>query len=414
MTSGKEAASVRDQYEAYPYPPRDPADEATRLITGSPSDIVEIEHYVFGRKLTEDRVYRILVAGGGTGDAMIMLASQLAARGIVAEIIYLDLSSASLDIARARAVARRLENIIFIQGSLCELPKRDLGKFDYIDCCGVLHHLPDPLAGLQILAAALQPEGGIGLMVYGRLGRTGVYEAQDLLRLMVGDLPDPERVKTAHALLEDLPPTNWLLHNSHIGDHRNAGDAGIYDLLLHRQDRAYSVPDLFTLAAAAGLRITGFVEPARYDPCNYLQDAALRKKVAALPWPEQCAAAELICGNLKVHICYLVPAGTTREIPLTPESPIAVPMLKNVSGAVLAGRLQGAPALSLNFDGSTIRLTLPKMAAEITAQIYGERSVAEIRKGLGKGGHRLSKSAFLRQFNDLYKALNGMNMMFLR
>jgi len=414
MTSGKEAASVRDQYEAYPYPPRDPADEATQLITGSPSDIVEIEHYVFGRKLTEDRVYRILVARGGTGDAMIMLASQLAARGIVAEIIYLDLSSASLDIARARAVARRLENIIFIQAPLCELPQRDLGKFDYIDCCGVLHHLPDPLAGLQILAVALQPEGGIGLMVYGRLGRTGVYEAQDLLRLMVGELPDPERVKTGHALLEDLPPTNWLLRNSHIGDHRNAGDAGIYDLLLHRQDRAYSVPDLFALAAAAGLRITGFVEPARYDPCNCLQDAALRKKVSALPWPEQCAAAELICGNLKVHICYLVPTGTTREIPLTPESPIAVPMLKNVSGAVLAGRLQGAPALSLNFDGSIIRLTLPKMAAEITAQIYGERSVAEIRKGLAKGGHRLLKSAFLRQFNDLYKAPNGMNMMFLR
>ncbi|MBT5040468.1 MAG: class I SAM-dependent methyltransferase, partial [Rhodospirillaceae bacterium] len=27
---------VRGQYEAYPYPPRDPADEAKRLITGSP------------------------------------------------------------------------------------------------------------------------------------------------------------------------------------------------------------------------------------------------------------------------------------------------------------------------------------------------------------------------------------------
>jgi 2-polyprenyl-3-methyl-5-hydroxy-6-metoxy-1,4-benzoquinol methylase len=76
-----------------------------------------------------------------------MLASQLAARGIAAEIIYLDLSSASLDIARARAAARRLENITFIQASLYELPERDLGKFDYIDCCGVLHHLPDPVAG---------------------------------------------------------------------------------------------------------------------------------------------------------------------------------------------------------------------------------------------------------------------------
>ena len=36
---------VRLQYEDYPYPPRDPADEQKRLITGSPSQICEINHY---------------------------------------------------------------------------------------------------------------------------------------------------------------------------------------------------------------------------------------------------------------------------------------------------------------------------------------------------------------------------------
>ena len=42
---------VRDQYEAYPYPPRDPRDEAKRLIEGSPSHLLEINHYVFaGRR----------------------------------------------------------------------------------------------------------------------------------------------------------------------------------------------------------------------------------------------------------------------------------------------------------------------------------------------------------------------------
>ena len=38
---------VQDQYDAYPYPARDPADERTRLITGSPSNLDEINHYVF-------------------------------------------------------------------------------------------------------------------------------------------------------------------------------------------------------------------------------------------------------------------------------------------------------------------------------------------------------------------------------
>jgi len=39
---------VRNQYEFYPYPERNPADERTRMIFGSPSNIDEINHYVFG------------------------------------------------------------------------------------------------------------------------------------------------------------------------------------------------------------------------------------------------------------------------------------------------------------------------------------------------------------------------------
>ena len=47
MTADDDAAdnAVRAQYEAYPYPARDPGDEAQRLITGSPSHLLEIEHF---------------------------------------------------------------------------------------------------------------------------------------------------------------------------------------------------------------------------------------------------------------------------------------------------------------------------------------------------------------------------------
>ncbi len=240
---------------------------------------------MLGRRFGADKPFRALIAGGGTGDATIMLASQLAARAIEAEIIHLDISAASLAIAGARAATRKLDGIEFVQASLSDLAALGLGGFDYIDCCGVLHHLEAPGEVLRELAATLKPGGGIGLMLYGRLGRTGVYEAQSLLRLLAGDLADQARIDGAHALLKDLPPTNWLKRNSHVGDHRNTGDAGIYDLLLHRRDRAYMVDEIFALAAAAGFRITGFIEPARYDPLNYLRDAALRKTVAALPWP---------------------------------------------------------------------------------------------------------------------------------
>ena len=35
---------VREQYEALPYPPRDPRDEAKRLVIGSPSHLAELNH----------------------------------------------------------------------------------------------------------------------------------------------------------------------------------------------------------------------------------------------------------------------------------------------------------------------------------------------------------------------------------
>ncbi|HVR66390.1 MAG TPA: class I SAM-dependent methyltransferase, partial [Verrucomicrobiae bacterium] len=113
--------SVREQYELYPYPPRDPRDEARRLIQGSPSHLLEINHYIFAGRRDFGQPFRALIAGGGTGDGAIMLAQQLADRRCPAEVIYLDLSESSRKIAEARAAARGLKNISFHTGSLLDL-----------------------------------------------------------------------------------------------------------------------------------------------------------------------------------------------------------------------------------------------------------------------------------------------------
>ena len=42
------------------------------------------------------------------------------------------------------------------------------GKFELIECSGVLHHLPDPQAGLNIISQSLTDRGGMALMVYAR------------------------------------------------------------------------------------------------------------------------------------------------------------------------------------------------------------------------------------------------------
>ncbi|MEJ1976052.1 MAG: class I SAM-dependent methyltransferase [Acetobacteraceae bacterium] len=128
------------QYEAYPYPARDPADEAKRLVVGSPSHLREIDHWVFGAARSAAQPLRALVAGGGTGDGAIMLAQQLATAGRPGRVTYLDRSGAAMRIAQARAAARGL-TLDWHEGSLLDLAESGLGPFDYIDCCGVLHHL---------------------------------------------------------------------------------------------------------------------------------------------------------------------------------------------------------------------------------------------------------------------------------
>jgi SAM-dependent methyltransferase len=406
-------AAVRAQYEAYPYPPRDPRDEARRLVTGSPSHPLEIDHYIFAGRRDWTRPFRALIAGGGTGDATIMLAQGMADRNCPAEIVYLDLSDAARRIAEARAAARGLANIRFLTGSLLEA--KALGPFDYIDCCGVLHHLADPVAGLAALAEALAPAGGMGLMLYGEYGRTGVYPMQAALRDLArgsggGELPARERVALTRRLLKDLPASNWLKLNPHLGDHLGS-DAGLYDLLLHSRDRAYRVPEIYALVAGAGLRLVSFIEKLRYDPASYVRDPVLRRAAAALDPEPQAALAELLCGSLKTHTFYIVKAANPADTEARPDAPEMVPVLRELDGPALASGMTAGGTLDTEFGGVPIALPLPPLAAAIVARSDGRASLEAIRQSLpGKPDW----PHFKAQFDALYRAMNGVNRLLLR
>ncbi|MGE0119449.1 MAG: class I SAM-dependent methyltransferase [Dongiaceae bacterium] len=406
---------VRAQYDAYPYPPRDPRDEAKRLIEGSPSHLLEINHYLFAGRRDFRQPFRALVAGGGTGDGTIMLAQHLADRGCPAEIVYLDVSTAARSIAEARAQQRHLQSIRFMTASLLDLPRLDLGRFDYIDCCGVLHHLHDPAVGLALLADALEEDGGIGLMVYGTIGRTGVYHLQNLLRRLADDAPDATRLDLARRLLKQLPATNWFARNPFLRDHLNVGDAGLYDLLLHSQDRAYTVPELADLIGSAGLAITGLIEPWRYDPASYLSDGALLKRAAAQERLERAHMAELLAGNLKVHICYAVKAGRAAEAVARPDDPDMAPVMRAGGGAEMARNLKPGATLTARADGIDARFALPRHAGPILARIDGRRTPRDIHAEMAKSeGSSLDWPSFQDEFGRLYAVLNGVNKMFLQ
>jgi SAM-dependent methyltransferase len=393
---------VRRQYETYPYPERDPADEAKRLIEGSPSHPVEIDHFLFAGRRDWLKPFRVLVAGGGTGDGLIMLAQKLADIGCPAQITYLDMSEASRAVAEARAAVRGLDAINFVTGDLLTAP--ELGPFDYIDCCGVLHHLPDPDAGFRALTAALAPGGGIGLMVYAPYGRTGVYPLQaGFRRLLAGDAPE-DQVRLARQVLDGLPTTNWFPRNALLGDHKGS-DAGLYDLLLHSRDRPYSVGELTAALEQGGLAPVSFLEAARYDPLHYLpRNQEIADRVKRLAPLEKAALAEQLSGNMKTHIVYAARPGEGAEA--QPKRADAVPHLRGVAGVALARQVAAKGGLSIDIDGLKYAIELPPAAAPLIAAIGGGHSLGDIAQAV-----RLDWMVFAAAWGPVHRGLTGFNLL---
>lgn len=363
--------TVREQYEAYPYPERDPRDEKKRLILGSPSLPQEIDHYVFGGQRDWSQPLRILVAGGGTGDGLIQLTALLTQYGKPYEATYIDLSTASRQVAETRAKTRKLENITFITGSL--LDAADYGAFDYIDCCGVLHHLPDPDTGFTALRQALAPGGGMGFMVYAPYGRSGVYPLQEAFAALCGDMPPKDRLKAARRIYEKLPEGHPFKSNPNLNDHKS-GDAGFYDLLLHSTDRAYAVQTLADTLTRTGWSFAGFTVPILYDLARMTEVPEGMDHVARM------ALAEKLNGTIRTHTGYAT--DTARPV-ATGKNRALVPHVKGVQAAQLAQAVAQGQAPALETDGIKGTLALPKQTAPCLAAIDGRRSLQDIAAQTG-------------------------------
>ena len=400
---------VKEQYETYPYPARDPADEDKRLVTGSPSNVAEIDHYLFAGARDWSKPFKVLVAGGGTGDGLIMLAQQLADRNCPADITYVDLSEASRKIAEARATRRGLSNITFKTGSLLSAPL--LGTFDYIDCCGVLHHLPDPDTGFAALSAALAPGGGMGLMVYGSVGRRGVYDAQAMLQALEKDGERPEaQVEIAKRMLGELPNSNWFKLNPFVSDHKD-NDAGLYDLLLHSQDRAYTVPEIYGALDQAGLDVVSFIAPINYDPELLISDAKIKARLTRLDRRQRHAFAELFTGNLRKHAFYCGHKSDGAEARTAVFAEDMIPILQEVDVTTLQKLAEGGGPLKGNREGLPVEQPLPPLMQQILPLCDGSRSFEGIRLAIKPEPPR---GAFYDQMRLAYRTLNGLNFMLLK
>jgi len=128
------------------------------LVRPFSTPIFEEALAVVGRHLAPDS--RVLDAGCGPGREARRMAT-LVPRG---EVVGVDLAAGMVEVAHAAARSHRLDNCVFVQADVCNLPPRFHGCFDVVYSSLAHHHYPDPAAAAAGVLRCLRA-GGIYCVV---------------------------------------------------------------------------------------------------------------------------------------------------------------------------------------------------------------------------------------------------------
>lgn len=187
-----------------------------------------------------EKVRSVLSAGCGTGEEAFALARIFPQ----ATVRAVDLSAASLDIARAHLPILGDQRVTFEQLSILEdLPHRS-ERYDLVFSCGVIHHLEDPYQGFRILQEKVTTGGLLFIMLYHRVGFWREVLKNRFLDTVAG----------SHAEQRRLWARRMHFHGS--DDH-----ADFADRYIHPQTKLFDVRDMERWAGACNLDLIGCAPP---------------------------------------------------------------------------------------------------------------------------------------------------------
>ncbi len=395
-----ENKSVENIYDDYPYPARDPEDERKRLIQSHFTHVNFINNVFWAGKKDFEK-FRALDAGCGTGDCVIHLAEQL--KETDAEIVALDISQKSIDVAKKRAEIRGLKNIKFVCGSLMEMPKLNLGKFDYIVSTSVLPHLENPDEGLKLLTESLNEDGGMGLKVYGKYGRLPIKIMQKLWDLVnKGEDDTQKKVENVNAVFEALPAYHWYRGIKRHDDMK-------YDAVLSSNTVSYTVPEIYDFIQSAGLKMSRFFDRLQYEPTFYTK-GKLKEKIDAMDDAEKQKMAELLNSTMASHEFFVTKKGYS--------APKADNSDENMIPCYAFGKpdlshLEGEPVeLKVNRRYYASKMRIDKRFVKALELIDGKRSVKEIIDVLKKENPD-SHEEVVNGWNKFFNAMKQLNLIVL-
>jgi SAM-dependent methyltransferase len=367
---------VRNFYDRYPYPP--PVDNLEKYqLLWQDRQRRRADYHLCWPNQSYREDLSILIAGCGTSQA-----AKHALRWPAAQVTGIDCSATSV---RCTEELKRKYNLKNLQ--VHEMPieqVNDLGRsFDQIVCTGVLHHLADPDAGLRALRNVLRPEGAMHLMVYAPYGRAGIYMLQEFCRRLGIDANDAD-IRDLIGALGALPsghPLETLLRQA--PDFRH--EAALADALLHPQDRAYSVPQLFEFIDNAGLEFGRWMRQAPYSVhCGVVAKIPQATRMSRLPLAEEYTAIELFRGTMARHslVAYRNDSAVRpQRVSFVGEAWLAYVPIRMSDTLCVQDRLPaGAAAVLINQTHTYSDLILPIGSAEkgLFDAIDGVHNIGEI------------------------------------
>ena len=366
--------AVAKLYNTYPFPP-DPLSDLEPPGYNWRWSWTAAYSFCTGMK-PDPRDIRILDAGCGTGSGTDYLIHQ----NKRAEVTAIDLSEKALEVAQERCnrsgvITKHDKPVNFYNLKLEEATQLE-GEFDFINCVGVLHHLPEPDKGIKALAQKLKPGGILHIFVYAELGRWEISLMQKAIALLQGDKRGDYRdgVKVGREIFANLPENNRLLkQEKERWSLENYRDEAFADMYVHPQEIDYNVDTLFDLIDASGLDFVGFSNPKYWQLDRLVgKSAELMSRSKELSDRKLYRLIELLDPNLTHYEFFLAK-------PPLPQQDWSDDKVLNNAIPELHPCMQGFPSKSfLNFEYQMEKLSNDEYEFMIACENNEEQTVKDI------------------------------------
>ena len=258
---------VCQQFDLMPYPNL-PANQ-----TGGDGDRGLISHsfasawYAKTQRVCDRQDICILDVGCGSGVTTLALAMA----NPKAKIVGIDLSEASLSLARERLHYHGFPKAEFHKLPIEELPnlkdKQGL-QFDYINCEDTLYLLNDPVLGLKVMGAVLAPKGLLRVNVHSLYQRTDFFRAQAFSRLLgfLDRNPTKDEYRQIYTIMEALGDGTLLKYSTWTPSNKSL-EFFLANYAL-QEDKGFTIPQVFQMLRDSNLEFVSMINPADWQLTN--------------------------------------------------------------------------------------------------------------------------------------------------